>query len=47
MIINKNRNMQKLYVLLLILLVWSCGNKEQKEQEVNDSVIPVTVKIGW
>ncbi|MBT8293276.1 MAG: efflux RND transporter periplasmic adaptor subunit [Eudoraea sp.] len=37
--------MQKLYVLLLILLVWSCGNKEQKEQEVNDSVIPVTVKL--
>ena len=37
--------MQKLYVLLLIALVWSCGNKEQKEQEVNDSVIPVTVKM--
>ena len=40
----KNRNMQKLYFLLLILLVGSCGKKEQKEQEVNDSVIPVTVK---
>lgn len=36
--------MQKLYVLLLILLVWSCGEKEQKTQGTDDSVIPVTVK---
>ena len=36
--------MQKLYVLLLILLAWSCGEKEQKPQGANDSVIPVTVK---
>lgn len=40
----KNQNMQKLYVLLLILLVWSCGKKEQKGQEVNGAVIPVTVQ---
>lgn len=42
---NKNRNMQKLYVILLILLVWSCSTKEKKEQQANELVIPVTVRM--
>ena len=42
---NKIRNMQKLYVILLILLVWSCSTKEKKEQQANELVIPVTVRM--
>lgn len=41
----KNQNMQKLYVILLILIIWSCGDKEKKEQQANGPVIPVTVKM--
>ncbi|MGB5782306.1 MAG: biotin/lipoyl-binding protein, partial [Eudoraea sp.] len=37
--------MQKLYVILLILLVWSCSTKEKKEQQANELVIPVTVRM--
>jgi RND family efflux transporter MFP subunit len=42
----RNRNMQKVYIILLILLSWSCGNKDKKEQQINAPVIPVKVSMG-
>jgi RND family efflux transporter MFP subunit len=42
----RNRDMQKVYIILLILLSWSCGNKDKKEQQINAPVIPVKVSMG-
>ena len=37
--------MQKLYGVLLILIIWSCGDKETKGPQANELVIPVTVRM--
>ena len=37
--------MQKLYGVLLILIIWSCGDKETKGPQANKLVIPVTVRM--
>lgn len=37
--------MQKLYGVLLILIIWSCGDKETKVPQANELVIPVTVRM--